>query len=540
MTLMEDLENLPDAPGVYIIRDIAGIAIYVGKAKNLKNRVRSHFNPTADKKELQIQSNAASVDYILTRDEHETVMLEKKLIKNLMPKYNIKLKDDKSGLILRITLGEKYPRLLIQRETDEKNDKDAYFGPYPTDGLLRKTSKLALKLFPICNYKKPLNKASKKQIKHHCMRYRLNRCLAPCMKEIDTKIYNEEVEKLMLFLDGKVGNLIDVLEKEMWDAAEKEQFEQASVIRDQIRTIQDLVHVHQNLRVEIEDIDVLDLAKFEDIIVVGMVQVRAKRIAKISTKILDGSELKHWKDVLNVLNKKEPKKKLLVSDNVIQAIKETKPEWVLLSFTEIHQNLLDITRRNVQATLQSYLRSAKKSLKPEETLKQMKELFDLPTIPRVINGFDISTIKGKHSTGSCVVFIDGEPSKKHYRKFRIRTQYSEPNDYEMMKELLTRRFSSVLLVEDPLPDLIIVDGGKGQLSVAEKVLKALKLDIPIVSIAKQNQGIYTNKTADPILLEEQSRVLKLVQYVRDEAHRFAIMYHRQLRVKSIRKNSSED
>ncbi|MHA1686231.1 MAG: excinuclease ABC subunit UvrC [Candidatus Heimdallarchaeaceae archaeon] len=535
MALIDDLQELPEAPGVYIIKNANGIAIYVGKAKNLKNRVKAHFVPTLETKELQIQTHAASVEWILTRDENESILLERKLIKDLKPKYNVKLKDDKSGLLIRITLSEKYPRLLMQRETDPKNEKDVYIGPFPLDSLLRKTVKIALKLFPICNYKKPLNKTKLTQIKHHCIRYRLKRCLAPCETQIESTEYLKTVKKLIMFLEGQVGDLIKNLEEEMWEAAQHHKYERAAELRDQIKTIQELVNVHSSLNIDVEDMDVVDFVVSEGILVLGLVQVRNKRIKKISTEILNEFAFKSWNDIIMYLFKmKKNARKVLVTEEFFHYISSPPPSNIIRKSLEAHEMLLNIAKRNAKAALQSYLRTTKATVDYEKTLEQMQEILKLPKIPHIINGFDISTLKGLNSTGSCVVFIDGVPVKKFYRKFRIRQKFDEPNDYAMMKELISRRFKSIKLEEDPYPDLIIVDGGKGQLSIAEQVLNELKLKIPVVSIAKQNEEIYIQNEKEPIVLEEQSQVLRLIQHVRDEAHRFAITYHKQLRKRTMR------
>lgn len=535
MALIDDLQELPEEPGVYIIKNANGIAIYVGKAKNLKNRVKAHFVPTLETKEIQIQKQAASVEWILTRDENESILLERKLIKDLKPKYNVKLKDDKSGLLIRITLSEKYPRLLMQRETDPKNEKDMYVGPFPLDSLLRKTVKIALKLFPICNYKKSLDNAKIEQIKHHCIRYRLGRCLAPCTKQIEKSDYLKIVKKLIMFLEGQVGDLIKNLEEEMWQAAQEHEYERAAELRDQMKTIQELVNVHTSLNINVEDMDVLDFVIFENVLVLGLVQVRNKRIKKISTEILNKFSFKNWNDILAYLSsEKKDRIKVLVAEEFFNYIHFNPPPNIIRKSLETHETLLNIAKRNAKAALQSYLRTEKSSIDYKKTLQQMKEILKLPKVPYVINGFDISTLKGTHSTGSCVVFIDGVPEKKYYRKFRIRQEFDEPNDYAMMKELITRRFGSAKLEKDPYPDLVVVDGGKGQLSIAEQVFNKLKLEIPVISIAKQNEEIYIQNEKEPIILDEKSQVLRIIQHVRDEAHRFAISYHKQLRNRTMR------
>ena len=543
MSLFSDLEELPDDPGVYLIKDKEDKVIYVGKAKNLKKRVKQHFQAVTLPREEKLQELATRVDWILTRNETEAIILEEKLVKQLSPKLNSMLKDDKSNLLICITLEEKYPQLLIVRETDPRNKKNIYFGPFPSNLMLRQTVKLVLRLFPICNCGKDVEKLRKRKSSIRCMRERLNWCLAPCKNDISTEEYMKTVRNVLSFLKGDIADLLDNLEKEMWSASEQADFERATVIRDLIHSVRTILNLQEDLHSKVKDIDVLAFVEEEPNLAFCKLEVRNHRVQNIKNFIATKSEKVFFSTLGEVLiliyGTNESIKKLLTSDDFTERFKTNISLKIIYPKDNTSKQLVEIAKKNARTELYKFLRDIQYEKDSSLVLKDMKEVFHLPVEPAIIHGFDISTLKGQFSVGSCVTFVDGKPKKDLYRRFRIRRSYTDPDDYAMMEEVIRRKYSSDILKSDPLPNLLIIDGGKGQLNIALEVLKKLKLSIPAISIAKKNEDVYVEWSDLPIALDQDSFVLKLVQNVRDEAHRFAISYHKTLRARAVKSSKFE-
>ncbi|MHA1693327.1 MAG: UvrB/UvrC motif-containing protein, partial [Candidatus Heimdallarchaeaceae archaeon] len=375
-----------------------------------------------------------------------------------------------------------------------------------------------------------------------CMREKLGRCLAPCVNDVSPEEYGKTVKNVISFLKGDVANLLDNLEREMWMASEGSNFEKAANLRDLIQAVYGILNIQKDLQSKKRNVDLLAFREEENIISLCKVEIREYRVHNIKTFIYDEKEkMVNLGEVLTYIYGLEKLRyKIQASDNFISRFKNDVGLPILGIRGDTAKQLHNVTEKNAYKELQKYMRDLKHHEDSETVLEDMKNILNLNEIPEIIHGFDISTLKGKHSVGSCVVFANGKPKKDLYRRFRIRKEYSDPNDYEMMKEVISRRYKSETLIKDPLPNILIIDGGKGQLSVAVKVLKVLQLNIPAISIAKKNEEIFVEHQNEPIILEQKSAVLRLIQYVRDESHRFAINYHKKLREKSVKRTIFDD
>lgn len=542
MSLLSDLDDLPDEPGVYLVKDKDDKVVYVGKAKNLKIRVRQHFQSTAIPKEDRLQELATRVDWILTRNESEALILEKKLVHQLSPKLNSMLKDDKSHLLIRITMEEKYPQLLIVRETDSRNEKSVYFGPFTNNTMLRQTAKLALRLFPLCNCRKNVELIRKRGTKVRCMRERLGRCLAPCKNDITSREYKKTARNVISFLNGDVADLLDDLEEEMWIASKESSFEKAAMLRDLVQAVRTILNIQEDIHSVKKNVDILGLSEEENNLVICKLEVRNHRVQNIRNHIYSEEEsISTVGEVITFVYGQEfPKYGILSNGNFLKRFKPIEDISIIQIEEETDELLVKIAESNARSELMKFLRDKQYKESSEEVLEEMKEDLRLPRVPNIIHGFDISTLGGQFSVGSCVVFEGGEPQKKLYRRFRIRKSYTDPDDYAMMEEVVSRRYKSEILKNDPLPDLVVIDGGKGQLNVARKVFEKLQLSFPVISIAKKNEEIYVDWSDDSLVFERDSSILHLVQYVRDESHRFAINYHKLLRLKSMKSSIFEN
>lgn len=412
MGVKEKIKDIPHLPGVYIMKDASGEAIYIGKAKDLYKRVSTYFQQRSPKtaKRMSLLENVKGLDYVVTGSEEEALIYEASLVKEKKPKYNVELKDDKSFPFLKVTLNEKFPTLTITRK--KLDDGSRYFGPYAKAGLLRNAVGILKNIFPM--------RICKKMPGETCLAYHIGQCMGPCVKKIDEKSYKEIVRQLILFLEGRKTRLIQELTGEMKGFADKKDFEQAAVIRNRLSAL-----------LEVSDRKTADYSSW------GNVALKLKKILK------------------------------------------------------------------------------------------------LPALPLKIEAFDVSNMSGKEATGSMVYFNNGLPDKSNYRKFRIKN-VKGIDDYAMMKEIVHRRYRRLKEEKKMLPDLIIIDGGKGHLAAAYEELLRLKLShVPVIGIAKQEERIYTLGSSEPLDINRDSEILHFIQSVRDEAHRFALKYHHALRRKGF-------
>ncbi len=526
-------ENLPKKPGVYIMRNVNDEIIYIGKAKNLINRVRSYFREKLDRPKTQIlMSHFDSLEYIVTNSEKEALILEANLIKKHRPRYNIQLKDDKRYPYVKIT-DEKYPRLIITRNVTKNG---IYYGPFTDVTSVKKTVKFLKSLFKI---------RTCRNMDGPCLNSQIELCYAPCSGEISQEEYNEVINKIDLFFQGKYSVIVKNLKKEMTRAAKNEQFEKAAVIRDQITSIEEIMEKQFVDLVDDDlDQDVIAIAPNDNEVVVIILPVRNGKIVGRDDFLMSGSQYESNSEILFAFiqqyygfNRHIPKQILLnepIDDS--QLLEEWLSDlrgnrvYIKVPMKGVKLRLVNMAQKNAEI-----IKHQKKAM--ENSLIELKKYLKLDNLPRVIEGYDISNISGKFAVGSKVSFKDGKPNKKKYKRFKIETP--GPNDFAMMKELLTRRLK--MIDTDEEPDLIVIDGGKGQLGMACEVLDELNLShIPIIGLAKEFEEIYVPNSKRPIIIPKNNKALHLLQQVRDESHRFAITYHRKLRSDNISESSLDD
>jgi len=532
-TKLKSPDNLPNKPGVYIMRDDTDTIIYIGKAKNLVKRVKSYFREKLDRPKTQIlMSHFDSLEYIVTNSEKEALILEATLIKKHRPRYNVQLKDDKRYPYVKIT-SESFPRLVITRNVTKDG---IYFGPFTDVGSVKQTVKFLKSLFKI---------RTCRNMDGPCLNAQIDLCYAPCDGKISEKEYSEIINKIDLFFQGKYSTIVKNLKGEMAEAAKNEKYEKAAVIRDQIASIEEIMEKQFVDLVDDDlDQDVIAIAPSKNEVVVIIMPIRNGKIVGRDDFLMSGSQYDSSSEVLFAFiqqyygyNRHIPKQ-ILLDEDIDE--KELLEDWLSdLRGNKVH---IKVPQKGVKLRLVKMARKNAEIIqhqkkKMENALIELKKYLKLENLPRVIEGYDISNISGKFAVGSKVSFKDGKPNKKMYKHFKMETP--GPNDFAMMEELLTRRLKMV--DRDPEPDLIVIDGGKGQLGMACGVLDKLDLaHIPIIGLAKEFEEIYVPNTKRPIIIPKNNKALHLLQQVRDESHRFAITYHRKLRSKNIQASSLDD
>ena len=532
-TKVKSPDNLPNKPGVYIMRDASDTIIYIGKAKNLIKRVKSYFREKLDRPKTQIlMSHFDSLEYIVTNSEKEALILEATLIKKHRPRYNVQLKDDKRYPYVKIT-DEKFPRLVITRNVTKNG---IYYGPFTDVGSVKQTVKFLKSLFKI---------RTCRNMNGPCLNCQIDLCYAPCVGKISEKEYSEIINKIDLFFQGKYSTIVKNLKKEMMDAAGNEQYEKAAVIRDQIASIEEIMEKQFVDLVDDDlDQDVIAIAPGDDEVVVIIMPIRNGKIVGRDDFLMSASQYDSSSEIMFAFiqqyygyNRHVPKQILLDEDIDEKQLLE---EW--LSDLRGNKVSIKVPQKGVKARLVKMARKNAEIIKHqkkkmESSLIELKKYLKLEKIPKVIEGYDISNISGKFAVGSKVSFKDGKPNKKMYKHFKMETP--GPNDFAMMEELLTRRLK--MIDRDPEPDLIVIDGGKGQLGMACGVLEKMNLThIPIIGLAKEFEEVFTPNSSRPIIIPKNNQALYLLQQVRDESHRFAITYHRKLRSKNISASSLDD
>lgn len=525
------LALLPDQPGCYLMKDKNGTIIYVGKAKILKNRVRSYFRGSHDTKTEKLVSEITDFEYIVTESNIEALLLEINLIKKNNPRYNIMLKDDKSYPFIKIT-NEKYPRLLITRKV--LKDKAAYFGPYPDVKAANDTKKLLDRLYPL--------RKCKTLPKEVCLYYHLGQCLAPCVFDIDPKIYVDMVAEIKHFLSGGYTEIAKELEEKMNDAAEKLEFEKAAEYRDQIHSIESVMTRQKMTSTDFVNRDVFGYAVDKGWMCVQVFFVRQGKLIERDVNIFPFYN-EPEEDFLTYIGQfyKENEhfipKEVLIPKNIdkesVEAIVQTN---VLQPQRGEKKKLVELAGKNALVSLtEKFDLIERKQERTTGAVETLGEVLNIPT-PQRIEAFDNSNIMGTSPVSAMVVFVDGKPAKNEYRKFKIKT-VEGPDDYASMREVIYRRYSRVLKEGLPFPDLIIIDGGKGQIDVAKDVLaNQLGLDIPIAGLAKNDKHktseLLFGQPLEVVPLQRNSQAFFLLQRIQDEVHRFAITFHRQLRSKN--------
>ena len=525
------LALLPDQPGCYLMKDKNGTIIYVGKAKILKNRVRSYFRGSHDTKTERLVSEIDDFEYNVTESNIEALLLEINLIHKNNPKYNIMLKDDKTYPFIKIT-NEKYPRLMITRKV--LKDKALYFGPYPDVNAANETEKLLDRLFP-------LRKCNPSQ-KTPCLYYHLGQCLCPYAFDVDPQVYKDMVEEIKGFLSGGHTEIQDRLQEKMAYAAAHMEFEKAAEFRDQIKAIETVMTRQKMTNVDLIDRDVFGYAVDKGWMCVQVFFVRQGKLIERDVSIFpfydDASEaFLTFIGQFYQENEHFVPKEVLIPDDIdkesVEALLATK---VLQPQRGEKKKLVKLASKNAAVALNEKFDLIVR--KQERTIGAVEKLGNAMNIPAPIRieAFDNSNIMGTNPVSAMVVFIDGRPAKNEYRKYKIKTVQG-PDDYASMREVIYRRYSRVLKEGLPFPDLILIDGGKGQVDVAKDVLaNQLGVDIPVAGLAKNDKHKTSELLFGPNLevvpLERNSQEFFLLQRIQDEVHRFAITFHRQLRSKN--------
>ena len=532
--IKETLAVLPNAPGVYIMHDASGKVIYVGKAVILKNRVRSYFRPASQvsPKVRAINAHVASIETIVTASEMEALILECNLIKKYRPRYNIDLKDDKTYPYLKITVGEAYPRMVLTRRV--LKDGARYYGPFADAGALRDTMKLIRTMFPL-RHCRNLN------AKRPCLQYHLHRCLAPCTGKVPVSEYRQLVDSVLLLLDGKVAQLEKELTAKMQEASDRLEFEAAARYRDSLLSVRKLAE-KQQATTESGDRDVVGLAMDDSGVCVQVFFIRSGKILGRDSFFLDQEIGEPGGEVLADFLKQyyhenhRPPREILVSEELEDSDRTLLSQWLstlnektvdlLVPQRGLKHDLVLMAVNNAKKNLEERLRRGQASGQTGlDAAEQLQKALGLVKPLERMDCFDISHNQGRETVASMVVFRNGEPSKKDYRRYKLRSTEGKPDDFKSMQEVVYRRYRDL----EDLPSLIIIDGGKGQLSSACEVIRGLGIsgeEVPVIGLAKREEEIFKEGAHTSILLDKMSPALHLIQHIRDEAHRFAITYHR--------------
>jgi len=544
-SLEEKVQSIPSQPGVYLMKDGAGKVLYIGKASSLSRRVRGYFGPNPRLHALtpNLIPQVRDIDYIVTDNEIEALILENTLIKNHKPKYNVKLKDDKRYPYLKVS-SEAFPRLSMVRSIERGNGK--YFGPYVHAKATRQTLKEITRVFPIRTCELDIQEG--KTDHRPCLDFHIGRCAGPCAGLISKEDYQEICKNVCLFLKGQEDAIIDAITEKMNDAAARMDFELAAQLRDRIASIQQILEKQKVSSSDGEDQDIIAFYKKGDEVCVQVFMVRGGKLIDREHFFLTGTEDSTEIDILTAFVGQYYQDASFVPKTIILQNEVEMPD-AITAWLESRRgssvtlltpqkgkklDMLEMAAKNAKIILEREMEQKVYKQDDNPALIGLRDLLSLPRQPHRIDCFDISNLGGSLAVGSMVVFKDGEPEKSEYRRYRIKTVQGQ-DDFAMMREVVTRRFRSALTGETPAPDLAIVDGGKGQLNAAIKALNELGLEDrqPIIGLAKQFEHIFLPDQSDPIILSKRDPVLHLLQRVRDEAHRFALAYHRTLRERTI-------
>lgn len=533
--LQEKLAQLPDKPGVYLMKDEHKKIIYVGKAVVLKNRVRSYFQSSRNHtpKVQSMVARIADLEYIVTGSEIEALILECNLIKKYTPKYNISLKDDKNYPYVKVTLQEPYPRLLITRRVVKDGAK--YFGPYTSAGAVHETLALLKRLFP-------LRTCRKLDAQRPCLQYHIKRCLAPCTGKVDAQSYGEMIKAICLFLEGRSQDMIKSLRQKMNEAAENLEFEAAARLRDQLAAVEKITE-KQNIVTGSGDQDAIGMARSALGTCVQVFFIRSGKMVGREHFLLKGSEGEEDADLLTAFVKQYYNKAAFIPREVLLPLELPEQQLLAEWLTSLKGGKIEVgtpkrgTKKDIvsmaadnAATVltQQEANINKMTEHTEGAAAELGQYLGLPGAPERMECFDISHIQGSETVASMVVFENGAPNKDAYRRYKLKTVEGKPDDFLSMQEVVGRRYRDD---KQPLPDLIIIDGGKGQLSSALEIIRGLGIQSMVIGLAKEFEYIFKEGESDPLILPRHSQALYLMQRIRDEAHRFAITYHRKLRSK---------
>jgi excinuclease ABC subunit C len=559
-TLSEQLKATPSLPGVYLLKDAQGEVLYVGKAASLRHRLQSYFHSPAnmETKIRHLVSQVRDFEFIVTESEAEALILENTFIKSRGPKYNSRLKDDKTYPYLKIGLNEEFPQVYITRRVS--NDGAHYFGPYSSAGSVRKTMDLLKKLFPYRSCTREITGNDPRP----CLEHFINRCVAPCISAVTKEEYRKVIDQVVMFMEGRTEPVVKDLRDKMESAADALEFERASLLRDQLRAIERVTEGQKVVSLAEEDQDVIALARGRDEAWVEVFFVRRGKLIGREHFIMGGVQdddptriladfVKQYYDSVPQI----PPRLLLQypledGDLIRQWLEQKRGKKVKLWVPERGEkrSLVEMVAENAsQGFEQLKVKRLSDTNTLESAMEEIQERLNLPRMPRRMECYDISNIQGNTPVGSMVVFEDGQAKSSHYRRFQIKT-VEGIDDYAMMQEMLRRRFqrlgrAKITDEENPsedgrkqgqtweiIPDLVLIDGGKGHLNAVVEVFLELGIDnVPLASLAKQQEEIFVRDTPESIMLPRGSPALFLVQRLRDEAHRFAVTYHQKSRTK---------
>jgi excinuclease ABC subunit C len=568
LSLEDKLKNLPENPGVYIMKDKYDEIIYVGKAINLKNRVKSYFQSSKNQlpKVAAMVERITDLEYIITDSELEALILECNLIKKHRPKYNVMLKDDKQYPYIKITVNEDYPRLLTVRNI--KRDGARYFGPYTDVGAVNKTKELLEKLFPIRDCSKNIAKIAGKE--RPCLNYHIERCIAPCLGSVSKEEYRKLVDSVIMVLDGKQEEVLKELENKMHKAAENLNFEKAAEIRDNMNSLIKIGEKQKVISSAVTDQDAVAFALEQGQCCIQVFFIRGGKLIGREHFLIEDIKMSDSKEILSSFIKQFydsaiiPKEVILQEEideiNIIEqwlsSKRGSKVRITVPKRGEKHK-LIEMVSKNAEDTLRLLIEKQKTD--EEKTIgacRELKDILQLGKVPLRIESFDISNIQGLFNVGSMIVFEKGRPNNKHYRRFRIKS-FEGANDYESMKEIIGRRFYHGIQEREELkaqdkswelgkfsifPDLIMVDGGLGQVNAVQPVLDEMGIHIPVCGMVKDDKHrtrglVYKG---EEIAIPINTNAFRLITNMQDEAHRFAINYHRSLRTKNTVKSALDD
>ncbi|MDO5517000.1 MAG: excinuclease ABC subunit UvrC [Clostridium sp.] len=553
------LKILPDRPGVYLMKNTLGEIIYVGKAKVLKNRVRQYFQNSKNHSEKvkAMVKNIAEFEYIVTDSEMEALILECNLIKKYSPKYNISLKDDKFYPFIKITINEDFPRVFITRNYAKDGNK--YFGPYPNAGAVHETINLIRRIFPLRTCKKLIVEGGKET--RPCLNFHIKKCNAPCEGHISKYEYMKMINEIIDVLSGKDKTLVNSLKEQMQEASAQLEFEKAASLRDKILAVENIAEKQKVFKSQESDEDFINIYKDEKDCCIQVFFLRDGKITGREHFMIENGAHEDDKEIISQFiisfyggTPKVPKNIYIPESDETEALEEfltikrgTKV-FVKTPVKGEKKEMMELVKNNAKVTLDQF---KEKILKDKEInrlcLEEIQDLLTLDTLPTRIEAYDISNIQGVDSVGSMIVFEDGKAKNSDYRRFKIKT-VKNANDYDSMREILERRFKHGLdeikqIQEKQLkfssgkfsnfPDLIMMDGGKGQVNIAIEVLKSLGIDIPVCGLVKDDHHatrgiIYEN---NELIINRNSHLMQMIRRVQDEVHRFAITYHRSLRDK---------
>jgi excinuclease ABC subunit C len=540
----EQLKQLPANPGVYLMKDAGGKIIYVGKAGNLGNRVRSYFQASSKltPKTQQLVTKVNELEFFITNSEYEALILENNLIKRYRPHYNVRLKDDKTYPYIRINLNEDWPAVSFTRLL--RNDGARYFGPFTSPWSVKQTLRILESIFRFRSCNKPITGVDKQP----CLKYHLGHCLAPCTGAVSKEEYHEAVKRTVLFLEGKQDKVIREFEQQMKSASEALDFEKAAQLRDQIGAIKSVIEGQKVAAKVSGEEDTIAFVTDKDQAYVQVFFIRGGKLIGRESFVLTGANAEEPKQIMTSFVKQYYDSATYIPPLLLLqypiADKKAIQEWlrqkrngavnISVPRKGSKKQLVQIVAENAEQGLKQM--KVKQFAAPaviDAALNEIQEKLGLPHLPQRVEGYDISNIQGKEAVGSMVVFENGRAKPSHYRRFRIKT-VPEANDYAMLQEVLRRRFKRMSFNENNtdeketwgiLPDLVLIDGGKGQLHAARTAMNEAGAGaLSIASLAKENEEIFIPGRSSAIILPRNSPGLQLIQRVRDEAHRFAVTY----------------